>query len=189
MNKIRLRILLQYTMQCQGTKKSGERCKLKVVAGSLCRFHEKQQQCPICQENGYLFQMSCSHSAHLECIRQMVKSECPLCRKEITNLPDNIELEIAANRGEHLKDMEEANFREALAQFGGLPVNLREMELMTALVVLSNNNIPPHLFATSITIPSDAAPGALLRAILSETDKNVREAKERLSQEPPELEE
>ena len=116
----------------------------------------------------------------------MVKSECPLCREEIENLPDNVEMEIMANQEEYKRETEENSFQETLAQFGG---STRELELVTALLVLNSNNIPPHLIANNITIPLNAPPGSLLRAILTETDRNVREAKEQLSLEPPELEE
>ena len=40
--------------------------------------------CPICLEDGVLYQLNCKHGFHMNCIDKWInkKNNCPLCRKK-----------------------------------------------------------------------------------------------------------
>jgi hypothetical protein len=48
--------------------------------------------CYICQEEiiENIFQLICGHEYHINCISQIRKPECPVCKKQTLNIP-NIE--------------------------------------------------------------------------------------------------
>jgi hypothetical protein len=46
-------------------------------------------ECSICFEVSD-FKLICGHFIHLDCIENVHKLECPMCRAELTNLPQNV---------------------------------------------------------------------------------------------------
>jgi hypothetical protein len=81
------------TITCQGTTKTGSRCRRLVKNGTLCIHHqhkshnwiqEKPDECPVCFEGlGRSKPLSCGHWVHRNCILQSGKKECPICRAKL----------------------------------------------------------------------------------------------------------
>ena len=81
-------------MQCLGVTKLNQRCGHKVAHGQYCHHHKPKainihapcniitdQDCSICLmhvENDC--HLICGHPHHEACIKQLLKSECPVCR-------------------------------------------------------------------------------------------------------------
>nr|WRK65114.1 RING finger domain containing protein [Marseillevirus futianmevirus] len=79
--------------QCQGTTKSGERCKKKTKdSENLCFIHKPEEisnfseECAICLgkfSKGSGFLLSCGHKFHKSCLKKLETPLCPCCRQEI----------------------------------------------------------------------------------------------------------
>jgi len=69
-------------------------------------------ECHICQETeGDLITTNCQHTFHLNCLKQMLNTKCPLCRTDLrSNLLElgmtETELELQARRQEHHQHVE-----------------------------------------------------------------------------------
>ena len=52
-------------------------------------FIPKVDDCSICLDslNNKLVKLDCNHLFHFDCIKNITNNSCPLCRREITNLP------------------------------------------------------------------------------------------------------
>lgn len=58
--------------------------------------------CPIClDEEEDMFVLNCSHAIHLECASGMIKKECPICREEMKNLPQELNRKLETNAKEY----------------------------------------------------------------------------------------
>src|SRR5258708_6483774 len=84
-------------------------CKKYAKCGDFCHWHKTQHdlinlteddkqvevnECPICMEekdNVNMMVFSCRHGFCKECISQLNKHDCPLCRKDISDeIPDTL---------------------------------------------------------------------------------------------------
>nr|QBK86997.1 MAG: putative RING finger E3 ubiquitin ligase [Marseillevirus LCMAC103] len=74
-------------------------------------------KCPICFEavgEAQVFTLTCAHSFHFACLRQLRNTRCPLCRREIENAPADF---LAMLRARQDADAAERDYEEA-ASFG-----------------------------------------------------------------------
>lgn len=72
-------------MRCKGITKLGVRCKRSVIGVEYCHLHKTPKECCICYEKLHE-SLRCGHDAHLECIKQSLKPECPICRADMSDL-------------------------------------------------------------------------------------------------------
>jgi len=135
--------------KCIANTKKNIRCKNDSVKDeTLCKLHMMLSKCTICLNNSSkLFKLDCSHSFHLNCLKDLVKLECPMCRAEITNLPDDIKNRIKDNIIKHKEEVEEQDRQEiinSLEEFDNLPI-LIEIEMARDFLI-NRNNLPSELF-------------------------------------------
>ena len=92
---------------CKGLKRNGQQCTRRTRnANGYCFQHG--DPCPACYEGTTLRDiLPCRHRVHLDCIRQSMKPECPLCRAPLELPP-----EILANIRQNASDMEERIFED-----------------------------------------------------------------------------
>lgn len=104
---------------------SGRKCLKKVENGKItCPYHSGQtnvctinKECPICLESCDLspwFEMSCNHGCHYECMFGLCKTECPVCRKEIKNLSEELINTIKINKEQREDEIEIENYNESM---------------------------------------------------------------------------
>lgn len=72
-------------MRCKGITKLGARCKKTVTDKEYCYLHQNVKECCICYEKLHE-SLRCGHDAHLDCIKQSLKPECPICRTDMSDL-------------------------------------------------------------------------------------------------------
>jgi len=102
--------------------------------------------------------LQCNHIFHLECIKPLVKAECPLCRANLTDLPNDIKEQIESNRRKNLVETEEANRQELIDSiFGnaGIPTTSPQLEVIMAFQYLNDLGIPSSELPGSTTIDLD----------------------------------
>lgn len=141
--------------------------------------------CPICQEDDKSlrpgstteeghevkwYPLSCTHRIHVHCLKGMHETrdaklkrfilQCPICRGNVINLPDNIRLIIEENtkrveaenvEEEHREIMEMIHNGTAAAADRPPP----QMELIMAMRYIYELGVPPHLIPGSITLEID----------------------------------
>jgi len=94
-------------------------------------------ECPIClEEDENLFiTKPCDHRIHLECVKGMMNSLCPMCRVKITNFPKRIADTLKNNEEKKRREDVEAEHTRILATLGRIPAaesflsNLRTLPL------------------------------------------------------------
>jgi len=73
--------------------------------------------CPVClSSDEEMFITSCSHKIHLDCAKQLNTLECPICRKIITNYPEEISISIEENRIKYQSDVEQNDFANLMLE-------------------------------------------------------------------------
>lgn len=74
-------------------------------------------KCPIClEEDNFLFLLSCLHSVHIECVKNMNTYDCPICRKTMNNLPIKIKKNIMKNKKKYRQQQIESEQAEILEE-------------------------------------------------------------------------
>ena len=128
---------------CKGVKKNGEKCtkKTKNNHGYCCmhfyqfslppetstpedsnkRFkYERPIECPICRDDFPQDEtpLECNHWTCSQCIKKLMKPECPICRASLENSLSEEVLKLIHENGENQrKEIEEENFREFQREF------------------------------------------------------------------------
>lgn len=110
-------------MNCQAKTKNGLNCKNK-TKNQFCRVHLKTNEhtnsnehkdsnsyeCAICYETINDKPLKCNHYIHLDCIKQGMKPECPLCRTNLSELFTDDELKNMDKRLDDVTDTVNENF-------------------------------------------------------------------------------
>ena len=116
--------------------------------------------CPICLEGKELFVLSCQHQLHLECVKQMNDSRCPICRKSFEeDVSEDILALINENNRKYHEDLD-AEDRQRLAseQFNlerlfAIYIRPRPfIEARYALAYLRNQGIPLNYLPQRVQI-------------------------------------
>ena len=109
--------------KCIGINSKGEKCgNLACRTEKYCRHHLKQNNyevCPICmtEENkDNLYKTSCSHYIHLDCAKQLTSLDCPICRKIVTNYPNDIVKSIEENDKLYKSELEQEDYANVVYQ-------------------------------------------------------------------------
>ena len=66
-----------------------------------------ENDCPICLDRTEdMFVMNpCKHAIHLSCANGMIKKECPICRVEVNNWPEEVEGKLNTNVANHREEV------------------------------------------------------------------------------------
>jgi len=101
--------------RCISMNRFHERClNMTKCDSGFCNSHkikifEKPEECPICMESleNERVPLSCGHWVHMECLGNLDKYDCPLCRKNIKScLPKDILAKIKINKNKNLEEEE-----------------------------------------------------------------------------------
>jgi hypothetical protein len=172
---------------CSGTTKSGEKCRKHPCSGfKYCWFHRSQNQttqdmvnprfnedCPICLGNEeQMLILSCLHRIHRECAEGLKDSLCPICRKDVSNWPEDLLEKISKNekdRQEQLTNEETQHLQEQEEQFRSILSHLTmflqpppQIEIASAFQFLRGLGIPHRYVPERI---SNISKEFLLKAI------------------------
>ena len=163
---------------CRATTKKGIACKkTRMVGSDYCVVHSQKGninedkledkrknetiECPVCldgEEVEKLFRFSCGHFIHLSCAKNLVKSECPICRTEIKDIPADIAQNIEKNKKQYRQELEheaEQEFRRILETEGTqfiIEIPPVEFEIACALRILREQGIPCLYIPTKVSI-------------------------------------
>ena len=181
---------------CKGVTKKGERCQKKPSNGKkFCHFHapdelvlEMTEICPICLENDEnMFELSCSHKVHLECVKNVPDVFCVICRQEMTNLPARILEKIKQNEKTYKEELEEEDRRVAemssfqLQNLFSLYIRPPpHIEVKYALLYLKSRGIPFRYVPSKIKIvfpeghPRPSS-GVFFSAVVGHTLRKMKE--------------
>lgn len=111
--------------------------------------------CPICLEPEKLdYITNCNHSMHLDCIQGMNSFECPLCRTEMTNLPEDIITKIQENKAKHQAEQIEQDRRTILEMINDSNTPSLHVEVLTAMLMFDMLKIPRQ-FIPNIRVEVD----------------------------------
>lgn len=143
-------------------------------------------ECPIClisqeQNSERLFPLSCCHSVHLSCAKNMIKAECPLCREKIINLPKDIINNIIENGKQYRNEIEEQELQSLREVFEETnPTLSPNFQVFLAYGRLRDMGIPHHLIPSQIEIEYDtespAPPGyAIYQALIDSVLENIND--------------
>lgn len=133
---------------CGNISKAGIKC-FRIVKNTAprCTLHE-EIVCSIClTASPGMHLLECTHSFHLDCIRGMVNTACPMCRSPMINLPDDVSEAIYKNgikyREEQIEVEEDEIFRMIRDEdLGDLSIP-PHMEIVLAMEYLYRLGIPP----------------------------------------------
>lgn len=89
---------------------------------------EEKEKCPICYESGQLYTLECNHAFHADCLKQLIKLECPMCRRKIDKIDPAIKRCIEQNVRAHQHEEEEQEFNRLMNQYmlggsSGMPIS------------------------------------------------------------------
>lgn len=120
-----------------GYRSTGLKCFRKVVVDTdRCVYHpivkvpeipqniqKYNTECPICldvfETEIPIYNNVCGHLFHYDCIKDVIKMECPVCRGDLVDLPDHI-AEAINNRGAQNRRSTESNdFRNLISSITG----------------------------------------------------------------------
>ena len=143
-----------------------------------------QDVCPVCFEGEKLHILECNHPIHLECAKLLTDPSCPLCRKPLTNLPDDIMESIRVEQAKYKANLEEEDHRLAEENMVGrlfvMHVNPTiETELRYAMNYLRNRGIPLIYLpqCIKVKVPSGhpkPAPGVLFSTLVGQLLEYMR---------------
>jgi Ring finger domain len=80
------------------------------------------------------FKLGCGHTFHRECLKGLVKKECPLCRRLIKKLPDDISESIEENMESYRIERQEEIANEDLSTIIADDNLMRTMLLLYSIV-------------------------------------------------------
>jgi len=130
-----LKLLLEDQRMKYDVEKLVKLAKSKKVLEVLEKFRKKQEvckkecygnDCPIClDKTDDMFVMNpCRHAIHLSCVEGMIKKECPVCRVNVENWPENVEQNLNTNIAKHREEVireEQQAIRAQEAAIAALP--------------------------------------------------------------------
>lgn len=117
--------MVKDSKKCKGNTFKGRECRrLTCHETGYCSFHFHQSKikvsnledgkCGICLENAHKGDaLQCGHLYHRNCVKKMLKAECPTCRTVLTQLPLDIRRKIERNAFIHAcesNDMEDGEW-------------------------------------------------------------------------------
>ncbi len=72
-------------------------------------------KCSICldEEEEEHYKLECNHTVHLSCVKNCIRTGCPLCRKKMGYLPHYVYKQIKKNSDNYDKAIEEENEQRA----------------------------------------------------------------------------
>lgn len=182
---------------CKGITQKGNRCQKTPISGKeYCHLHisdekivfQMDETCPIClQKDRNLFELSCGHKIHLDCVKEVPDIFCVICRQEMVNLPSEIEEKIHQNEKKYREELEEED-RQVAQQSSFQLENLfsvyvrppPQIEVKYALLYLKSQNIPFRYIPSSIKIripkghPRPPC-GVFFSSIVSHTVRKMKE--------------
>lgn len=109
--------------RCTARTVKGHRCRQRAAKESeYCTIHKwlecttkkpLNEDCPICLEplahpSPKTLCFECNHGGHKECFKGLRKAECPVCRCQLSNLPNDLKKSITA----HMKQDEQRRIQE-----------------------------------------------------------------------------
>lgn len=103
------------------------------------------QECPVCLEEiepDNMFTLSCQHEVCVKCTHSLFNLECPLCRRETTNYPEDIKNSITRNAERFQRDTEEEDRIAALEYMRRLSTISIKHEIKNTLNVLRSKGFP-----------------------------------------------
>lgn len=137
-------------------------------------------QCPVClEEDGDLFVMTCAHQAHLDCLKGMIKNECPICRKKILNLNADTKRSIEENASKYREEQIEQDRQTAIENSRVHAQVSPQLIIFMALKYMDQLGFPTHLLPQEIRLtldPSSPLPPAafLFEQTVSEILKYIQ---------------
>ncbi len=131
-------------MRCLGKTNKNTPCRNRCVKSSYCRFHKKEiieidemsiGDCSICLcdvDEEQDCRLICGHIHHIECIKQLIKAECPVCRGPL-EFKKNIDIhEIIKREEKELENNKIQTMAEDISYANELSIdNVLEQSLMT----------------------------------------------------------
>ncbi len=138
-------------------------------------------ECPIClgqftpAEQSSLHVATCEHAMHQVCMDGLVKKECPICRREITNLPTDLKTKIDANATAYRQERDEEEQHEIMnAIMQQMSHSMRptpNVEIIMALKYLEELGVPHSMIPQHVRIRVDPRfpmppPGAIFRGLI-----------------------
>jgi len=92
--------------------------ELKRRRPSKVRSNDKiEDVCAICQESGKLYALECEHGFHEKCLKQIIKLECPICRRDIVKVRADIHASITRNVEKYQQEQEEEEMMRLMQQY------------------------------------------------------------------------
>ena len=129
-------------------------------------------ECPICFEDNDLFPLSCLHLIHLDCVKNLISMDCPICSAPLSNIPEEIKTNIEENIRKYKEEMEEEERRALQEEIE------RRNELISSMELIIQ---PPPRVEILAGIQYARTLGIPLNCIPTEIKINVPEG----SQAPP----
>ena len=137
--------------------------------------------------------LSCHHRCHLECLKGMIKVECPLCRSPIINLPPGVADGILAKGREFVRETEEERSREFMRELREEMSMTDEqtrippqLEILMALRYLCELGIPPSRIPSRVNLEIDPeSPLPTSGSIFQTTINRIIDIIQRQVDEPP----
>ncbi len=143
-----------------------------------------QDVCPICFEGEKLHFLTCNHYIHLECSRYLTDPSCPLCRKPLENLPNEIMESIHEKQAKYKADLEEEDHRMAqentIGRMFSIYVNPTiQVELKYAMNYLRNRGVPLMYLPQCIRVKvpegqPKPGPGVLFSTLVGQVLERMR---------------
>ncbi len=149
------------SQRCLSMNRFHERClNMTKCDSGFCNSHkikifEKPEECPICMEclKDETSPLSCGHWVHMECLGNLDKYDCPLCRKNIKScLPKDILIKIKNNKNKNIEgeELEEINIirnflREYMDDYilngNDISINNNVIELDQFSIIVENADV------------------------------------------------
>jgi hypothetical protein len=146
--------------KCLAIKKDGTKClNFSLNSFNFCKVHWKQsektvegEKCLICFEAGPLFQLSCLHYVHLECVSQTINPECPACRAPLDNIPKIIKERIVVAGDKFKIEKDQETLMEFLNSQDTDCSSIVSAEIPCTLFYLHSLKIPNYFLPKKISI-------------------------------------
>ncbi len=109
-------------------------------------------ECPVCFEQGNLHILSCMHCIHIECCKDMISLDCPICRRSMNNLPPEIISSITENSGKYKREQEQEQERTIRESYTISFEQLIHSEIRGAMMTLMMMGIPYSYLPQTIEV-------------------------------------